>query len=104
MRTTSIESWVQEVASSTRGRSHQQLIELSSNIQTQGSNPYQFKTRQPTKAQKRGRKRKSVINNHEDDIPSNKKKARGRPKKVLAQEIPILLPALQRAISSRLPA
>ena len=44
------------------------------------------------------------MDNNEDDIPGDKKKARGRPKNVLAQEIPILFPALQRAISSRSPA
>ena len=116
-RATGIEGWVQEVASSSRGRSHRRLVEISSNIQTQGPYSYQLKTRQANIAQKRGRKRKDMMDDNADDTPGNKheaavdprilKKGRGRPRKNQMQEIPTLRPAPQldaQTTSSRSPS
>ena len=44
------------------------------------------------------------MDNDKDDIPGDKKKGRGRPKKDQAQAIPILLPAPQQATSSKSPS
>ena len=116
-RTTGIEGWVQEVASSSRAGSRRRLVELSSNIQTQGPNPSQLKTRQPATVQKRGRKRKNMMNDNEGDTLGNKhgaaedpqivKKGRGRPRKDAARGIPILRPTPQldaQRTSSRSPS
>ena len=117
VRATGIEGWAQEVASSSRGRSHQRLVEISSNIQTQDPHSHRLKTRQANTVQKRGRKRKDMMDDHAENIPGNKheaavdprilKKGRGRPRKNPIQEIPILRPAPQfdaQTTSSRSPS
>ena len=117
VRATGIEGWVQEVASSSRGRSHRRLVEISSNIQTQGPHSYQLKTRQANILSKRGRKRKDMMDDNAEDIPKNnheaaadsriQKKGRGRPRKDPMQKIPILRPGPQldaQTTSSRSPS
>ena len=117
VRATGIEGWAQEVASSSRGRSHQRLVEISSNIQTQDPHSYQLKTRQANIVQKRGRKRKDIMDDNAEDTPGNKheaaedprilKKGRGRPRKDPMQGIPILRSASQldaQTTSSRSPS
>ena len=116
-RVTGIEGWVQEVASSSRGRGHRRLVEISSNIQTQDLHSYQVKTRQANLAQKRGRKRKDMMDDNADYTPGNEheaavdprdlKKGTGRPRKNRMQKIPILRPAPQldaQTTSSRSPS
>ncbi len=87
VRTTGIESWLQLVASSTRG-SRRQLVPISSNIRARGPKPLKLKSRQPTTSGKRGTKRKSAIDNDQDHTveeegdavmnPQVKKRGRGR--------------------------
>ena len=114
-RTTGIEGWVHEIASSSRGRGHRRLVEISSNIQTQ--DPDSLKTRQANPAQRRERKRKDMMDDSADDTHGNEheaavdpriqKKGRGRPRKCPMQEIPILRPAPQldaQTTSSRSPS
>jgi len=121
-RTTGIEGWVQEVASSTSG-SRRQLAAISANIRPRGPKSHQLKSRhptshqptsrqpiphQPTTSEKRGTKRKSTMDNSQDYTPETvdedamspqvQKRGRGRPPKVVknpAPAVPILGPKPQ---------
>lgn len=111
-RTTGIEGWVQEVASSTSG-SRRQLVAISANIRARGPKSRQLKSRQapphqPTTSEQKGTKRMSGMDNGQDYIPEEEyedginprvqKMGRGRPPKVVknsAPAIPILAPTPQ---------